>query len=49
MIETAKNTSIFLVGPMGSGKSAVGRRLARDMAADFCDSDAVTTIFSVVE
>lgn len=33
--------SIFLVGPMGSGKSAVGRRLARDMGAAFHDSDAV--------
>ncbi len=35
----AKN--IFLVGPMGSGKSAVGRRLARDIGAAFHDSDAV--------
>jgi shikimate kinase len=33
--------NIFLVGPMGSGKSAVGRRLARDIHADFVDSDAV--------
>ena len=41
MAASTNSTSIFLVGPMGSGKSAVGRRLARDIAADFCDSDAV--------
>jgi shikimate kinase len=33
--------SIFLVGPMGSGKSAVGRRLARDLGREFVDSDTV--------
>lgn len=33
--------SIFLIGPMGSGKSAVGRRLARQLGWEFCDSDAV--------
>ena len=33
------NTNIFLIGPMGSGKSAVGRRLARDLQLDFYDSD----------
>lgn len=32
-------TNIFLIGPMGSGKSAVGRRLARDLGMDFYDSD----------
>lgn len=31
--------SIFLVGPMGSGKSAVGRRLARLLDRPFLDSD----------
>ena len=30
---------IFLVGPMGAGKSAVGRQLARDLHLDFADSD----------
>lgn len=33
--------SIFLVGPMGSGKSAVGRRLARRLNREFIDSDEV--------
>jgi shikimate kinase len=33
--------SIFLIGPMGSGKSAVGRRLARDLSRTFIDSDDV--------
>jgi shikimate kinase len=32
--------SIFLVGPMGSGKSAVGRSLARALDMPFYDSDA---------
>lgn len=33
--------SIFLVGPMGSGKTAVGRRLARTLGLEFIDSDDV--------
>ena len=33
-------TSIFLVGPMGSGKSAVGRQLARALGLPFHDSDS---------
>jgi shikimate kinase len=32
--------NVFLVGPMGSGKSAVGRQLARMLKRDFHDSDA---------
>ncbi len=32
--------SIFLIGPMGSGKTAVGRTLARKLGWDFHDSDA---------
>jgi shikimate kinase len=32
--------NVFLVGPMGSGKSAVGRGLATRLALDFVDSDA---------
>ncbi|MEE9320810.1 MAG: shikimate kinase [Granulosicoccus sp.] len=31
--------SIFLVGPMGSGKSTVGRALARKIGYQFIDSD----------
>ena len=31
--------NIFLIGPMGAGKSAVGRHLARTLHLDFVDSD----------
>jgi len=31
--------SIFLIGPMGSGKSAVGKRLAARLRREFHDSD----------
>jgi shikimate kinase len=34
------NRNIFLIGPMGSGKTAVGRQLARLLRAPFVDSDA---------
>ena len=33
-------SSVFLVGPMGSGKTAVGRHLARVLQLPFHDSDA---------
>jgi shikimate kinase len=33
-------TSVFLIGPMGSGKTAVGRYLARALKMPFHDSDA---------
>ena len=32
--------NVFLIGPMGSGKTAVGRQLARLLDAPFYDSDA---------
>lgn len=32
--------NIFLVGPMGAGKSAVGKQLARMLRREFHDSDA---------
>ncbi|MGB5247351.1 MAG: shikimate kinase AroK [Woeseia sp.] len=34
-----KPNNLFLVGPMGAGKSAVGRQLARLMHLEFVDSD----------
>ena len=37
MEETSK--SIVLVGPMGSGKTTVGRHLARELNQDFFDTD----------
>lgn len=38
---TAANgkSNIYLIGPMGSGKTAVGRQLARDLRREFFDSD----------
>ena len=32
-------TSIFIVGPMGAGKTTIGRLLAKQMNRDFVDSD----------
>jgi shikimate kinase len=37
-MNTIKN-NIFLVGPMGAGKTSVGRTLARQLNLDFYDSD----------
>jgi shikimate kinase len=34
------NKNVFLIGPMGSGKTAVGRQLARCLDLPFYDSDA---------
>ncbi len=34
-----KPNNLFLVGPMGAGKSAVGRQLARLLHLEFLDSD----------
>jgi shikimate kinase len=33
-------SSVFLIGPMGSGKTAVGRHLSRALGFPFYDSDA---------
>lgn len=33
------NRNVYLIGPMGSGKSAVGRQLARLLRLEFHDSD----------
>src|SRR5436190_14763756 len=37
---SSRTTNVFLIGPMGSGKTAVGKHLARLMRAPFRDSDA---------
>ncbi len=36
---TDAHANIYLIGPMGSGKTAVGRQLARDIGRPFYDSD----------
>ena len=35
----AKSNSIFLIGPMGAGKTTIGRLLAKAMGVEFLDSD----------
>ena len=35
----SKPQNVFLIGPMGAGKSAVGRQLARMLHLKFIDSD----------
>lgn len=32
-------TNVFLIGPMGAGKTTIGRQLARALRLDFVDSD----------
>jgi shikimate kinase len=39
MEHDASHPNVFLVGPMGSGKSAVGRQLAQRLGLSFIDSD----------
>lgn len=34
-----KPNNVFLIGPMGAGKSTIGRQLARDLKLDFYDAD----------
>jgi len=35
------NYTIFLIGPMGAGKTTIGRQLARELKIPFYDSDRV--------
>ncbi|UCC55817.1 MAG: shikimate kinase AroK [Gammaproteobacteria bacterium] len=35
-----KPGSLFLTGPMGAGKSTIGRQLAKQLGMTFCDSDS---------
>ena len=35
----AEKRNIFLIGPMGAGKSTIGRQLASQLHLDFIDSD----------
>ena len=34
-----ENANIFLIGPMGVGKTTIGRQLAKSLSFDFIDSD----------
>ncbi len=36
----AETRNIFLIGPMGAGKSTIGRQVAQVLGMDFVDSDA---------
>lgn len=36
----SKSNNIFLVGPMGAGKTSVGRQLAKALSCEFFDSDS---------
>lgn len=36
-----KHRNIFLIGPMGAGKTTIGRQLARQLKMEFYDSDRV--------
>ncbi len=38
---TVPDGNLFLVGPMGAGKTTIGRRLARELGKEFFDSDQV--------
>lgn len=35
----AKSDNIFLIGPMGAGKTTIGRQIAKNLGVEFVDSD----------
>lgn len=41
LLNMAEKRNIFLVGPMGAGKSTIGRYLAQQLHMEFLDSDTV--------
>lgn len=41
MLNMAEKRNIFLIGPMGAGKSTIGRQLAQQLHMEFLDSDSV--------
>ena len=50
-------SNIYLVGPMGVGKTTVGRSLAKSLGMEFVDSDqqieertgvSISTIFDII-
>ena len=40
-MNSRKPSNIFLIGPMGAGKTTIGRQLARELKMPFFDSDRV--------
>ena len=41
LLKMAEKRNIILVGPMGAGKSTIGRYLAQQLHMEFVDSDTV--------
>jgi len=41
IIMATKNKNIFLIGPMGAGKTTIGKRLAQALGLTFHDSDQI--------
>jgi shikimate kinase len=39
MVALKKQRSVFLIGPMGAGKTTIGRCLAGSLRLEFCDAD----------
>nr|AAX77742.1 unknown protein [synthetic construct] len=41
MLEMIRTKNIFLIGPVGAGKSTIGKQLAKQLKLEFIDSDDV--------